>query len=300
MRTDHRRRSSSTRSRRSRRRLDEALGTLRDALAEAESPALAQIARRAGELRVELLAVTAMKEPSRVYFAELRGRGVFLRAAPIDVAEELVERLYSPRGHGRLHERHAGARRDGSTSSGARSGSTAELLEVEEARFDGPFDYSRQAALVLPGGAPRAERPGLHRPPRRRDPGADRDHRRAGLRALHLEPQHARAPRRVAATCPYQLLIQGERPKTRLLEAFRAEPSVLFATQSFWEGVDVPGDALSLVVIDRLPFAPPNDPVVAARVKALEDAGEERLRGAPSPGGGARPAPGVRPAHPHA
>ncbi len=57
-------------------------------------PALAQLARRAGELRVELAAVTAMKEPSRVYFAETRGRGVFLRAAPIDVAEELQERLY--------------------------------------------------------------------------------------------------------------------------------------------------------------------------------------------------------------
>ena len=55
---------------------------------------------------------------------------------------------------------------------------------------------------------------------------------------------------------PYRILLQGEKPKHRLLEEFKVEPSVLFATASFWEGVDVPGEALSLVVIDRLPFAP--------------------------------------------
>jgi ATP-dependent DNA helicase DinG len=77
------------------------------------------------------------------------------------------------------------------------------------------------------------------------------------------------------ADLPFQLLLQGERPKHRLLEAFRERPSVLFATQSFWEGVDVPGEALSLVVIDRLPFAPPGDPVVAARVRALEEEGRD-------------------------
>ena len=75
-------------------RLDGALSGLRDLHADAPSPALSQIARRAGELRVELAAVTAMKEPSRIYFGEVRGRGVFLRAAPIGVAEELQERLY--------------------------------------------------------------------------------------------------------------------------------------------------------------------------------------------------------------
>jgi ATP-dependent DNA helicase DinG len=74
---------------------------------------------------------------------------------------------------------------------------------------------------------------------------------------------------------PYQILLQGERPKGKLLELFRAAPSVLFATQSFWEGVDVPGEALSLVVIDKLPFAPPGDPVVAARTRALEQAGRD-------------------------
>jgi ATP-dependent DNA helicase DinG len=87
-----------------------------------------------------------------------------------------------------------------------------------------------------------------------------------------------RATHALRAACrdlPWQLLLQGERPKHRLLEAFRAEPSVLFATQSFWEGVDVPGAALSLVVIDKLPFAPPGDPVVAARLRRLEAEGRD-------------------------
>jgi ATP-dependent DNA helicase DinG len=73
---------------------------------------------------------------------------------------------------------------------------------------------------------------------------------------------------------PYQVLLQGSRPKTSLLEAFKAEPSVLFASQSFWEGVDVPGEALSLVMIDRLPFASPQDPLVAARIDQLKERGE--------------------------
>jgi ATP-dependent DNA helicase DinG len=83
------------------------------------------------------------------------------------------------------------------------------------------------------------------------------------------------ALRQACRDLPFRLLLQGERPKHRLLEELRREPSVLFATNSFWEGVDVPGEALSLVVIDRLPFAPPSDPVVAARLKALTEAGRD-------------------------
>ncbi|MGB8932858.1 MAG: helicase C-terminal domain-containing protein, partial [Anaeromyxobacteraceae bacterium] len=252
-------------------RLDEALGSLRDALIEAESPALAQIARRAGELRVELLAVTAMKEPSRVYFAELRGRGVFLRAAPIDVAEELVERLY--RRTDTVVFTSATLAAQGKFDFFRRQvGLSPDLFEVEEARYDGPFDYSRQAALVAPEGLPEPNAPGFI-------PAAAEAIRKltaiTGGRAFVLctSIRNMQALHAASRDLPYQLLIQGERPKGRLLQAFREEPSVLFATQSFWEGVDVPGDPLSLVIIDRLPFAPPNDPVMAARVKALEEGG---------------------------
>jgi ATP-dependent DNA helicase DinG len=72
---------------------------------------------------------------------------------------------------------------------------------------------------------------------------------------------------------PYRCLLQGEAPKGRLLEAFRKGGAVLFATQSFWEGVDVPGDALSCVVIDRLPFASPSEPLVEARIERITGEG---------------------------
>ena len=72
----------------------------------------------------------------------------------------------------------------------------------------------------------------------------------------------------------FPLLMQGTAPRSVLLERFRATPgAVLFATASFWQGVDVPGDQLSCVIVDRLPFAVPSDPVVAARVRALNEDG---------------------------
>src|SRR5205085_4192736 len=71
-----------------------------------------------------------------------------------------------------------------------------------------------------------------------------------------------------------QVLIQGQLPKRQLMQQFLAQPrSVLVGSQSFWEGIDVPGDALQCVLIDKLPFPPPNDPLVEARVKRLEREG---------------------------
>jgi len=253
-------------------RLDGALLGLRDLLADAPSPGLAQIARRAGELRVELAAVTAMKEPSRVYFGEVRGRGVFLRAAPIEVADELQDRLY--RRTDTVVFTSATLAAQGSFSYFRRQVGLAPEFDVAEERFAGPFDFARQAAIVSPEGLPEPNDPAFV--------GRAAEAVRAlaaltGGRAFVLctSNRNMLALHRASRDLPYRVLLQGERPKSRLLEEFKAEPSVLFATQSFWEGVDVPGQALSLVVIDRLPFAPPGDPVVAARLRALEEAGRD-------------------------
>jgi ATP-dependent DNA helicase DinG len=253
-------------------RLDAALGSLRELLAEAPSPGLSQIARRAGELRVEIAAVTEMKEPSRVYFGEVRGRGVFLRAAPIDVAEELQTRLY--RRTDTVIFTSATLAAQGRFDYFRRQVGLAPELEVEEARFPGPFDFRRQAALVSPDGLPEPNDPGFV-PAAAEAIGALTAVTGGRAFVLCTSNRNMLAFHRACRELPYQLLLQGERPKSRLLEAFRAEPSVLFATQSFWEGVDVPGEALSLVIIDRLPFAPPGDPVVAARLRALEEAGRD-------------------------
>src|SRR5690606_30941952 len=73
--------------------------------------------------------------------------------------------------------------------------------------------------------------------------------------------------------------VQGDAPKPDLLERFRSEgDSVLFATSSFWEGVDVPGRALRLVIVDKLPFEPPDDPLTKARAASLEARGENAFR----------------------
>jgi len=79
---------------------------------------------------------------------------------------------------------------------------------------------------------------------------------------------------RVRSRVPFPLLLQGTAPRSVLLERFKnTEAAVLFATASFWQGVDVPGEQLSCVIVDRLPFAVPSDPIVAARVRALQEDG---------------------------
>jgi ATP-dependent DNA helicase DinG len=213
-----------------------------------------------------------MKEPSRVYFGEVRGRGVFLRAAPIDVAEELQARLY--RRTDTIVFTSATLAAQGRFDYFRRQVGLAPEFDVAEARHAGPFDFARQAAIVAPDGLPEPNAPGFVE--------AAAEAVRAltevtGGRAFVLctSNRNMQALHRASRDLPYRILLQGERPKARLLEAFREEPSVLFATASFWEGVDVPGEALSLVVIDRLPFAPPGDPVVAARLRALEAEGRD-------------------------
>src|SRR6185437_2296402 len=96
----------------------------------------------------------------------------------------------------------------------------------------------------------------------------------SSYRALAVYRDHVRG------RVPYDVLVQGEAPRERLLERFREEVgSVLLATSTFWQGVDVPGEALSLLVIDKLPFSAPGDPLHEARCEAVEQAGGDWFRG---------------------
>jgi ATP-dependent DNA helicase DinG len=145
---------------------------------------------------------------------------------------------------------------------------------IDEVVVDSPFDYARQAMLYLP--------------PARVNPKSAtfaRDAARivcevldaTGGRAFVLFTSHA-VMRTVAAIVaplvPYPSMVQGDMPKGRILDWFRAQKNpVLFATASFWEGVDVVGDTLSCVIIDRIPFPPPDDPVLVARAAVVREAG---------------------------
>ena len=142
-----------------------------------------------------------------------------------------------------------------------------------------PFDYATQALLYAPQGMPDPNSPDyIEAVARTALPLIRAARGRAFVLCTSL-----RAMRRVheliadglqQANDPLPLLLQGEGSRTELLDRFRKlGNAVLVASQSFWEGVDVPGDALSLVVIDKLPFAPPDDPVLAARVEHMQRQG---------------------------
>ena len=153
------------------------------------------------------------------------------------------------------------------------------LADAMTAFWESPFDYAEQALLYVPEGLP--------------DPNAENFTRQAVEAALPVieaaqgrtfflftSLRAMREARELMQTgmkklgMDYPLLMQGEGSRTQLLERFRRlGNAVLLGSQSFWEGVDVRGEALSLVIIDRLPFAPPDDPVLAARIEALNAQG---------------------------
>jgi len=153
------------------------------------------------------------------------------------------------------------------------------LTDAETGAWDSPFDYDRQGLLYVPRDLPA---------PNTREhtdavvdaalPVLKASGGRAFLLFTTLRALAAARERLIDAFArdglDFPLLVQGEGSKTELLTRFRAlGNAVLLGSASFWEGVDVPGDALSLVVIDKLPFAPPDDPLLAARLAKLRAAG---------------------------
>ena len=229
------------------------------------------VARRARELADALAFMLAASDPAYVYFLEMRGRTVTLRAAPIDVSGIVRELV--------LDSRHAAVLTSATLSVDGRFDYVRARLgitEADEVRLPSEFDYARQSLLYLP---PRMPRP--------RDPGyADAvagEVRRlltcSRGRAFVLFTSYAsmtHVVRQLEPDLPFPMLVQGSAPRSALLDAFRTTPqAVLFATASFWQGVDVQGEALSCVIVDKLPFASPGDPVTAARIDAVTAAGEE-------------------------
>lgn len=227
------------------------------------------LVRRAREISLTLRFWMEGNDRRYVYWVERRGRGCFLQATPIDVSGILAERLFS------------GPRVAILTSATLAVGGSFEFVErrlgLTGARtliVPGSFDWQNQALLYV---APHLPDP---RSPLFPAQAAEEIRRLLALsrgRAFVLFTSHQQM-RQVYDLLAYQLefpaLLQGTAPRSALLEEFRSTPHcVLFATASFWQGVDVPGEQLSCVIIDKLPFAVPTDPVVEARIRNLREEG---------------------------
>jgi ATP-dependent DNA helicase DinG len=226
------------------------------------------LSRRAGEVRDNLRFVMKASEPEYVYFLEVRGRGVFLRAAPIDVSAIVRELLFDRMNATVLTS--ATLTVDGSFDYirgrlGLERADAARCLQLPA-----EFDYAKQAVLYLPRTMPDPRSPEFTAAAAREVIGILE---RSEGRAFVLFTSYA-AMRAVQALAElelrYPILVQGSAPRSMLLQQFRTTPNaVLFATSSFWQGVDVMGEALSCVIIDKLPFASPGDPITSARIEAI-------------------------------
>jgi ATP-dependent DNA helicase DinG len=230
--------------------------------------------RRTQELQVQLSFLMESEDRNTVFWVERRRGGrdkanVFLQATPIDVAPILKACLFDKLDCAVL------------TSATLAVGGGFEYVKrrlgVEYARetvLPSHFDYENQAMLYVPPDLPDP------RTPQFAAQAADRIKKLLQItrgRAFVLFTSYAQMNdvyQRLLGELDYPMLLQGDAPKSALLDEFRLTPNaVLFATSSFWQGVDVQGEQLSCVIIDRLPFAVPSDPVVAARVKAIDAEG---------------------------
>ena len=204
-------------------------------------------------------------EPGCARWVEPRTRGFAAHLAPLDTAPILAERVAETDRAWILTS--ATLSVAGSLDHfAARVGMADASLHI----FDGSFDYRRQTRCYLPSGLPEPSRPGYHEAVAEVAVSALAASR--GRAFLLFTSHRALLAVREAldGRVPWPLFTQGERPRGELLDRFVETPdSVLLGTHSFWEGVDIRGDALSLVLIDKLPFAPPNDPLIAARADAV-------------------------------
>ena len=228
---------------------------------------IAALGHRAAKAHEDLTFILEANEQAFVYYLERRGRGVFLRASPIDVSS-IVRELLFDRMQGTVL-----------TSATLSVDGTFEYLKsrlglnhADTLRLPSEFDYRTQSILYLPRTMPLPNTRGFT--------DAVTEEVRSLLRitsgrAFLLFTSYANlrgVHEQLESTVPYPLLAQGTAPRTVLLREFKETPNaVLLATASFWQGVDVSGDTLSCVVIDKLPFASPGDPLTAARMENIEE-----------------------------
>jgi ATP-dependent DNA helicase DinG len=230
-------------------------------------------ARRAEELQVQLGFLMESEDRNTVFWIERRrgaqGRqkaNTFLQATPIDVGPILKSALFDKLESAVL------------TSATLAVGGGFEYMRgrlgLEYAReivLPSHFDYQSQSLFYVPPDLPDPRTPQFCAKAAERIRRILKTTRGRAFVLFTSYTQMNDVYQRLLGELEFPMLLQGDAPKTALLQEFRLTPNaVLFATSSFWQGVDVQGEQLSCVIIDRLPFAVPSDPVVAARVKAID------------------------------
>ncbi|MBK6749116.1 MAG: ATP-dependent DNA helicase [Acidobacteria bacterium] len=253
--------------------LDSALGQLETEIDvfSAKIPEADSVVRRIRQTRFDLGFIIKQADRNYVYWLEKRGRGIFLQASPVDVSALLQEKLFDKVDTCILTSATLSA--NGSFNFirdrlGLSPAKTTSLTAPSS------FDYEKQAIVYLPKVMP--------------DPRSPEFTHAAAIeivKIVQVTRGHAfvlctsnssmtALYELVSSRIGYPCFLQGTMAKTGLLEKFRETPNaVLFATSSFWQGVDVRGEQLSCVIIDKLPFAVPTDPIVAARSRFIDENG---------------------------
>jgi ATP-dependent DNA helicase DinG len=234
-----------------------------------QSDSVEALARRTLELENDLSEILESDSNEHVYWCEIRGRGVFLWASPINIAEIMKERLFSRVDSAILTS--------ATLSTGGNfqfAKSRLGLEEADELIVPSHFDFANQSILYVPRNLPEPREEGwVSQACRELETILEASKGRAFILFTSYS-QMEQVYELLKNHLPYPMLIQGEKSKSALLDIFRNTPNaVLFATSSFWQGVDVQGEQLSCVVIDKLPFSVPSDPVVAARISQINESG---------------------------
>jgi len=232
-------------------------------------PLVARAREMARKLEFWMEGSNGVPDKRYVYWIERRGRRTFLQATPIEVSQLLDERLFDHVDTAIL-----------TSATLAVAGSfdyTLRRLGLRAARTElvpSHFDHKKQALLYVPQALPDPRSPAFAAAAAQEIVEILTLSRGRAFVLFTSYQQMRLIYDRVSLEIPYQTLLQGTGPRNALLDEFRATPNaVLFATSSFWQGVDVPGEQLSCVIIDKLPFAVPSDPVVEARIAAIKNDG---------------------------
>jgi ATP-dependent DNA helicase DinG len=213
-------------------------------------------------------------EEKSVRWSERRGRALFLRISPLDVSKDFRRTI--------LESARAVILTSATLSAAGRFDFLRTRLGIQQARefcVDSPFDYARQAILYVPCHLPDPRSPGFLEAAAEEIQGIlTITQGRALVLFTSLEAMETTYGL-LEGRLPFPLMVQGQAPRTQLLDRFREEvASVLLATRSFWQGVDVVGEALSCVIIHKLPFGFPGEPVLEARLEHIQRQGGDPFR----------------------